>query len=508
MLGLFGKKTDHPLADPKSAQQLLDALPKNDALKTLQEITEWIESLRADENFRLDDRFAALRLLDETARPHERKLTRDLYSASALSAFQQNRLLMVLDEFTTQLSRAYGEVLAACRDGNKGAVALKPQQPLIAARAIHAAMGRLKCATARYAQVEPDVWSLLAACYAGAESGQYLDEPVALYPGATSTVACEFASVLLWWASGTGTLKPQQAHLAERLTSHLCHSYTVQAQPVAGSAFSFDLSRAEPPLRYTGEAAVSGSMRFIVLGQVQAQLDSLIRTLDKGIVPDDINLGGSYDVEILQDVAKRLLVFWSSSPPKRRAPRRRISVNLHVASGFSGVIEQTGVGLNFGKPATDNWEVDDMSSNGFRCVLPAAQGDKVQIGLLIGIRPEKIEQWGAGIVRRLVRNGDSQLHVGVEMLSTRVEGVLLHDSGLAGAEEEPALWLTGNGYDEGEAWLMMQVDSFLLNRSLQMQAEEKRFLLMPLALVERGEDFDFARYRKIEQDTSGEAEAY
>ena len=54
-MGLFGRKSGHPMADPKSAQQVLDDLPKNDNLKTVQEISGWIESVREDAGLRLDD---------------------------------------------------------------------------------------------------------------------------------------------------------------------------------------------------------------------------------------------------------------------------------------------------------------------------------------------------------------------------------------------------------------------------------------------------------------------
>ena len=105
-MGLFGKKSDHPLADPKSAQQLLEDLPKNDSLKALQEIAEWVESVRGDDSFRLDNRFATLRLLDETARQFERKLTRELYASESLSKFQENRLWATLNLYYAQLAQA------------------------------------------------------------------------------------------------------------------------------------------------------------------------------------------------------------------------------------------------------------------------------------------------------------------------------------------------------------------------------------------------------------------
>jgi len=71
MLGFFSNKSDHPLANLKSAQQLLDDLPKTDPVQVLDEIGHWIEALFDQENaFRLDHQFAVLRMLDEAAHPH------------------------------------------------------------------------------------------------------------------------------------------------------------------------------------------------------------------------------------------------------------------------------------------------------------------------------------------------------------------------------------------------------------------------------------------------------
>lgn len=201
MLGLFERKSGHPLADPKSAAELMANLPRQDGLRALQELTDWLDSVRRDDGFRLDERFAAIRLLDEHARPHKRKLTREFYSSPSLSGFRQNRLWTSLHDFVTQLAGSYGEVLAGCRNGDKGVAALKQQRPLLAARSVHAARGRLKCAVAHYAEATDDVWRLLAQGYALAENGGYLDEAVTLYPGMRreSSVHDEFAGSLLWW---------------------------------------------------------------------------------------------------------------------------------------------------------------------------------------------------------------------------------------------------------------------------------------------------------------------
>ena len=42
---LFGKKPDHPMAGVKSAQAVLNGLPRNDAFRSAMELTDWIETV-------------------------------------------------------------------------------------------------------------------------------------------------------------------------------------------------------------------------------------------------------------------------------------------------------------------------------------------------------------------------------------------------------------------------------------------------------------------------------
>ena len=78
--GIFGNKSDHPLADIKSAQELLEGLPKNDTHKLLAEISELVESLLENADFKLDHQLALLRLLDDAAQPFVRKLVREYFT--------------------------------------------------------------------------------------------------------------------------------------------------------------------------------------------------------------------------------------------------------------------------------------------------------------------------------------------------------------------------------------------------------------------------------------------
>jgi hypothetical protein len=216
--------------------------------------------------------------------------------------------------------------------------------------------------------------------------------------------------------------------------------------------------------------------------------------------------GAKYDVELVRDILRRLTDNLTQPIPTRRNPRRKISVNLKVANGFFRMLEQADEGLNFFNPDTaEIWDVEDISATGFRSVLPASRVDGVKIGSLIGSKPENVQSWGAGIVRRLSRDSQNNLHVGVEVLSTQIVGISLTERVQAADEDvQIAMYLNRPNDTSGEAWLLMRPDTFSPNRSLNMDLEGKGYLLLPLALVESGDDYDLARYRRMEQEDSSD----
>lgn len=177
MLGLFGKKSDHPLASLKTAQALLDDIPKTDSFKALQELGDWLEALREEaKDFRLDHQWEVLRQFDQAAQPHLRKLLFDYFSVQSLSQFQENRLWNSLERYLTQSELSYFDVLSRYRNNWKGASSIKQDLVLLCARGIAANTGRLKLAAARYTMVEPWVWEHLAGYYSLAEAQNFQHE--------------------------------------------------------------------------------------------------------------------------------------------------------------------------------------------------------------------------------------------------------------------------------------------------------------------------------------------
>lgn len=506
MLGIFSNKSDHPLANLKAAQKLLDDLPKVDSVAVLHEIGQWIEALFDPVNeFRLDHQFAVLRILDEAAHPHLRKVIQGYFAAVPPSAFQENRLWSAMNEFLTFRELGYLDLIIGLKNGEKGGSGIKASIPLIIARGINAVCGRMECAAVKYHPLDSQLWARLAVFYSFAESENCLEEQLSLYagPGASTTITSLFASSLVWYAASTGTFKPLEFHIAKRLIAYLNKSFTVSKQYQSGSLLAFDITKPAAPARIKEAGAMyPPGVRLIGVGASLGQLEGLNKTLEKNMVPEELNMGVAYSPDQVGEVVRRMAAYFMVTFPVRRPARRKIKMNISVLSGFFNMVEQTNVDLNLNDPVSESLEVGDVSANGLSYVLPPGKTGSVQIGTLVGIQADKSLHWGVGIVRRLQRDGENNLHVGVKVLSNKVTSVMLQAD--KGAAKYPALFLERPEDQAGESWILMKPDTFNINQSPSMLLGEQSYLMMPLGLEEKGDDFDVVRYRKMEHDNSVE----
>jgi hypothetical protein len=228
-----------------------------------------------------------------------------------------------------------------------------------------------------------------------------------------------------------------------------------------------------------------------------------MKVLKKNIVPDDINLGGSYDAEVVKNAAQYLLNY-VVAPPVRRNARLTANVTLNVVDGFDKVVERTDAGQNFGMEEPAHWVTEEISAGGFSAAMPAKGSGSIGIGSLLGIQPEGVPHWGVAVVRRLLRDDANQLRVGAEILSNHVAGVVLNHNRVPGGAIEngqPALWLFARQDDAaGTVQLLLRADTFTQGRSVQIQLNGKNYLLMPHDLVERGLEYDLAKFRFVVQE--------
>ena len=440
-----------------------------------------------------------LRLLDETAHPYLGRVVDSYFSVQALSEFQSNSLWLTLNEYLSRIAQAYLSIFRACKNGEKKSAAIKPHLTLITARGMHALAGKLKLSAVRYVAAEAEIWAMLSEFYAYAEAKGYLNDALSLYGDSKTETSVKniFSALLMWQACEAGSLRPLQLHIAERIINYLGEHLTIEGSYKPGSLLTYDLRRNQPPARMNGEATLHAGLRYIGVSEAPIYLGELICTLEKGSIPLGLNLGSKYTPGVVLEVARHLARGVSKTPVSRSNPRRKINVNICVASGMSMLDELASHRSNICETG-ESWATEDMSSNGFLCVLPASSASKVKIGELIALQPEKVEQWGAGIVQRLSHDSKNNLLVGIEMLSNQITDVVLHDDHVKSGKKtgaQRALYLNKSDDMREEAWLLMKPDSYTSKHSLSMIMDDKDYLLMPLELLKSGEDYVLARYR-------------
>ena len=468
------------MADVKSAQALLNNLPKNDTLKSIMELTDWIESVASREDFRLADQWSVLNLLDETAQPYVKKLVCEYFTLPDMHAFQGNRLCMALGNFSRQMCNAY--CLMFARYCKNDAVA---RLPVLVARAVRLMGEQLKYMVVHYQTHDETVWRNFAALYHHAEQQGYLDDTVNLYPTVTGTVRTEAGKLTAWYACGITSLSPRSMHLAELIFAKNSDAIAVSGDPGSQDFCSFDLSLSRPPVRILQDAKTSPGLRYVSVVRMQARLEALIRILEKNILPEEMHLGCAYTAEWVMEAAQ-YVVSHVATPPQRLAKRRELKAKLSVVFGCENLLScAAGREMEVMQMTLEN-----ASPGGFYAELSGKGADSVRIGHVFGVK--NAGGLGVSIVRRLSRDAEGKLHAGAEILTNRAILVTLQ-SGEGGTQ----LWLHA---ENGLATMLMQADVFSMQRSLKVLFDGRKYLLMPVRLLESGLDYDLASFRVIEQE--------
>ena len=504
MISLFGgKKPDHPMAEIKEARKLLGDLPTGDAVKCVDELMHWLQSVAAEEGFKAEYRAQLIQLLDETAQIHLRKLARDYLASPRLAKAQEARLWKVLFEYW----RAAAQASAGCVDlyaaGAKGADALKASLPLLLTRALRALAAELKWMHLRYGPMDPSVWGVVAQVFALAERLKLAQSVVTLYPGVPgeSTPEQEFLKAVMLCASSPDSLLPIEIELAERLIAHFCASFTLRLDQQPDIAYWIDLAAGQPPLRLARPPQHAPTLRFFAAGRALAELESLIETIkSSGSVPAQVNLSGSYPAETVLDVLNHLALYWSPKPPERKHQRHRVKSRLNVTHGFDGVAAVLGSASGDEGGSAETWVVENVSAGGFGASIPEIKGDWLKIGCLLGLQPEGGDNWVLGVIRRLQREIPLKGSVGIQTIAKSALPVLLRTPGGTASGI-----LLGDGADSpGEARVLLHGGAFVPGQNLEYRKGELNCVLMPQGVIESGEDFELVRFREMIRESSDE----
>lgn len=506
MLKFFGGgKSDHPMANAREAKRILDELSSADAYKALEEISDWLESVSKDEGFRADQRFALLVSLDDAGLARVRKLAREYFAAERPSRFQENRMWTALHGYWQHAGRAFARSIDGVLQNAKGADAMKPQLPALLVRTIRSLAQQIKWMHLRYGPIDTAVWGMLNNVLAFAEARQLADARCSAYPGGgESTPREEYLRAALFSASSPDSLLPVEADLAERLIASLSAHYAMAPAHSPDLAYWTDLGVAMVPARAAQAPKSAPGLRCFGAGGALADLNAAIEmTASTGAVPSDSALAGE-DPERVLDVMRHLALYWSPTPPARKAPRHAVKSRLSVAHGLEGVqhaLDDAGGVFVSSEDDSESWVVENVSAGGFGALVPQLKGDWLRVGALVAVQPEGGKNWVVGAVRRVSKPSGTQARVGIETLS-RAPRVAAFS--IAGVDGEPGIVLSGADASSPEARLLLRPAVFVPGQNLEAHHENRHYVYMPQGIVERGEDFEIARFREMIRDTGDE----
>ena len=485
-LGFFSKDAgDHPLADPKETKEALAALVGADAHTYVDEVCAWLQSLGTAETLRLERRAELALQLDEASASHARRLARE-YLTSAHSRSREFRLWQSGTRYWAALIAAYEEVLTRA-DAAKNS--LKPFQPLLHARMLHAYGAALKWGQFRYGPIDPNIWSDAGRLYLAA--GKLASQPLTLYEGWPATsVAGEYLKLLVFHASSMSNLLPLEIELAERLIAHFLPMFVLTHEARPENVYWVDACKPLPPSRLLKQPQPSPTLRYFSTGAAQSSIEVLRgRIHQTREIPSNLPLGGQYPPEVVVKVLDHLAQSCAPNPPERSHDRQRIKSLLAVIHGFAEI--RLRLGGDDGTQEGETWVAEDVSIGGFGAQVSLVNNEWLKVGVFVGMRPEGSEHWLVGIVRRFSRETQGVGSVGVETLGRAPRAATLE---CTGARHPCVLLDAGLGIGE-ETLVLLPSAAWEDYMPAVVSCEGLQAKLTPRLVVLHADDYTVGRYR-------------
>lgn len=529
-LAPFGKHTDDPLANIKTATRWIESLPIGDAFKCQEAILGALKRFNENSTHYTKNRLVIFMLLDEKSRDLQDTLVRQYLRNPRMSRQVESQLWHAVYGLYWEVARGYHAfVLHLARTAGK--VQHEEAIPMITLRAIRTFGQLLKWRAVRYLPAGEKLWLRLHNLYRIAETEGFHRQTQRAYAEDTTDCSCETAylHIMMLNLAHSGTLYPRQLDLVDRW---LCgwHGMLQLDSRIDTNAHNFviDLSADHGPRRVRKPDS-DKPLRFWATADLLHKLQALHTDLQEGNSPAALGLTESARTAESLELLGHLQHQWASlaAREQRRAPRQSIKRLVDVTHGLSALIGQIktaeapasvspyGIGINYNEaddvqvygfitdrtrervsqmtlpaarhsPDVERWVMHDESEYGYGAIVESRDKDWLRVGALIGIKSHDARQWQIGIVRRLARLNDDTSSAGIETLAETPILVMLHDTVTPGytvngfdnsgaSLPHSGLWLNGN-----RNTLIIDPIHFTLGKVFQVHGggQERKFIAL------------------------------
>lgn len=456
----LARSPDHPLYNVAEAKKVLADLPQSNDVFALNELTTWLESILESDTFRPADRIGVIKLLDETAQPFLARMFQQYLTALTDRRGDPNANSLVMFGFARKVTEAYERCIADLTHGRRNQELIQAELPLLTTRALNALVFQKKWLQLRYRPIEKRIWADLFKFHAMAESAGFSQNPLRLYGGtAHSSPTRALLRALMSEISSLQSLTPLEMELADRLIEHYSGAFVFSRELSKTTPFYIDYGFAGPPRRVdNGDTPML--VRYFGPGTALLRLQEEIEAVGRAEIAPMLRTGNRHDTEIL-NVLNHLAGCWAPIQARRQHDREKVVESLQVVHGFEdirrkiiksaemlSVLEGDGdisyherLDLKIygfittktlrkghepaGKsedPDDENlekWLLDDVSSNGIGAVVLDQTTGWAEVGAMVAFRRDKSFEWSIGQIRRLSRDAELKVHIGVLLLSDK-----------------------------------------------------------------------------------------
>jgi hypothetical protein len=551
---LQGDKSNHPLGSIANLNQTLSEIPLSDPSRVLLDVAVLIED---PDRYDSDLAPAALRQAVLHIDTFARQAYSDLLLAYLLPGTRWHASEVAwtaLDRHAQLLTKAYEHCLETALSGKEDLSRAKMQLALCSTRAMQAWVERKKLHHLRYRPPDLEWWLAAHKLVGLASQHNVISLVQQVYPDSPlvhSTIHAYLAGLYLEIAP-VSNLLPVQLEVLHRWLLQNANTFEFAEAPHAGTTHFISLHNPGNPTRYTSNVIHSPAMRYCSTQRLRTPLLQLAHSLRTQAVPEWLQPLMPQKAAI-DKLMQTLMRHWTDQPPERSSPRQSDSAPMRVVHGFSlarrmiacSAFAKRGKSLSYrgsemhnlfnelrfggsgklredvgeeamvdpmeallkletsgDKQMMDEWLKIDSSDSGIGAVMPGLRS-RNRIGELIGFRIDGSIDWRLGILRRIGRDAQKRVSIGIETLAYPSISAQVRPNNV-----ELTVWSqaseAGNGYvdailveAEGDTLLLMP-GLFVAELSVNLLVDGKRIDVILTEKIDHGNDWERVRFRVAE----------
>jgi hypothetical protein len=494
---LLGKREQEGVHNYKSATIMMQELPESDILQAQIEIVKALKQLNGNPKTNAKERFKTVPYLDEKARSLQVHLV-EIFQGRALDdGASPKQVLPTLLSFWNDMGDAYRLCIKQASQGLPRG--LEKELQLFTLRGIMYFVEQARWAYLRYMEVDSRTWRNLNRLYLYAEQQGFAVAPLQPYPEAEITdVRREYMVLMMLSLAHPEKLQPAQIELVtawlKRWVSRL--DLETQIKPNR-QLFAINVAGSTPPKRLRRDM-VGENWRYWFTETLILHIKETIEKLKQGEDAAQLGLPAESATVANLDLMQHLINHWSRDTPApvRKSERRSTQKSINVTRSLDDVISHLR-GQTPENTQQDRWTIDNESATGIGVNYQTEREDALQVGEIVGLEGIGMSPVSVGIVRRITKNREGMVNVGIETISQTP--IVVELTPLLGSRSFYGIYSPENTSINQNRFLVLPQAFFADSREFRLAAQGKTYRIRLSPALEHTANTSLANFSVLEK---------